>query len=271
MARAADQFRASDVTFWGIAALASGALAVLSANIGGLIPQDFLAGLHASRLQGATVTQLRTQLAALETETEGLQRENTALTTRFELAERETNEAVQRLATLEATLPDLQAQVAQATLPTPEPEPVDTTAVTASIDERPPSDALTFEADGGTVVVRHSPLEPQAANPDGQPMPAVPAAAPDAVAANPDLYGIAVGPVVMAEAAPAVWRDLNDKVGMLLFGLAPLLAEQPDQAGMRIVAGPLADNAEAQQLCTLLAPVNIPCRPVPFVGEPLPN
>ena len=37
-----------------------------------------------------------------------------------------------------------------------------------------------------------------------------------------------------------------------------------------IVAGPVTDRAQAEQLCVRMDRVGIPCKPTPFQGEPLP-
>ena len=64
--KAADQFRSADVTKWGITALVVWGVAVLGANLSGLVPPGMLAALHASRIEGATMNQLRAQVAALQ-------------------------------------------------------------------------------------------------------------------------------------------------------------------------------------------------------------
>ncbi len=82
-------------------------------------------------------------------------------------------------------------------------------------------------------------------------------------------YGVALGIVVDAYGAPAAWTAVNGKVGTLLIGLTPVLADDADGVGKHLVAGPLPGFAQARDLCAHLAPVGIPCRPVPFVGTPL--
>ena len=62
MLQAADQFRPSDVTFWGVIALVCGAVAVLSANVSAVMPEGVLAGLHSTRIEGANMSQVRAQL-----------------------------------------------------------------------------------------------------------------------------------------------------------------------------------------------------------------
>jgi hypothetical protein len=82
-------------------------------------------------------------------------------------------------------------------------------------------------------------------------------------------YGIALGPSVKLSEAPAAWQDLSVKLGPLLFGLDPLLADQPETIEKRIVVGPLAELSEATALCTRLERVGISCLPVPFDGKPM--
>ena len=57
MAKASEQFRQSDVTTWGIVALVLSGIAVMGANVSALMPRDVLAGLHKTRLEGASVDQ----------------------------------------------------------------------------------------------------------------------------------------------------------------------------------------------------------------------
>ncbi|MDN5850681.1 MAG: hypothetical protein L0H63_13765, partial [Nitrococcus sp.] len=59
MANASEQFRQSDVTRWAIVALVCAGLAVLAANVSALLPRSVLDGLHLTRLEGASVENLR--------------------------------------------------------------------------------------------------------------------------------------------------------------------------------------------------------------------
>src|SRR3569832_1964966 len=83
LAKASDQFQARDVTFWGVFALVVWGVAVLGANLSALIPDSVLGGLHASRLGGATLNQLRGQIDSLTPPTALLKQENTVLVQRF--------------------------------------------------------------------------------------------------------------------------------------------------------------------------------------------
>jgi len=87
---------------------------------------------------------------------------------------------------------------------------------------------------------------------------------------NADAYGLALGFPVREEDAEAQWQSLSAKVGTLLLGLAPLLQDIEGEDGKRIIAGPVTDRAQAEQLCVRMDRVGIPCEPQPFSGEPLP-
>jgi hypothetical protein len=63
---------------------------------------------------------------------------------------------------------------------------------------------------------------------------------------------------------------MSAKVGTLLVGLAPLLANVEGSSGKRLVVGPIAVESEARQLCGRMGKVGIACASVPFIGEPLP-
>jgi hypothetical protein len=250
LARSGDQFRQSDVTFWGIAAICCGGLALLSITLAALVPANVLSGLHASRLEGATTNQLRTQVAGLQTAIGELARENETLLTRFDLAQQENGDVAQRVGAIEVAIPNLVEQNGG--------EGIDTSAVTASIG---PQTSVTTEVEGGELTIQQGPLVPV------QPMPRVAVAAPPR--ADGDSYGVAIGIATDAYSAPAAWGAMQMKVGTLLIGLSPVLADDSDGIGKYLVAGPLAGFAEARDLCARLAPVGIPCRPAPFAGTPL--
>lgn len=253
LAQAADQFRQSDVTTWGIVALICCAFAVISANVSALVPDAALAGLHSSRIQGGNVSQLRAEVAALQAETARLRRDATALETRFALADEAGNAVTRRVGALEVSVPKLLEAL-------PAGAEIDRTNITAAIGSRP---VLTYEAEGGSVAVSHVPM-PEAtrmANVPNQPMPSV--------VPNPMAFALALGPEVPAEEASTQWQDLTLKVGTLLIGLSPLVADQAESSAKRIVAGPIADAEQAQRICEQMVRVGIDCMPVPFTGNPL--
>ncbi|HEX4297313.1 MAG TPA: hypothetical protein VHZ56_04770 [Devosia sp.] len=259
MAKASDQFRASDVSFWGVVALVACTVAVLGSTISALIPDDVLASLHASRLGGADLTQLRAELALLKGKSADLQQADTVLSQRFALAEQTAGAVTRRVGALELSVPRLLEAAAPASAPV-----VDTATVTGSTATPPPK---TFAVDGGTVSVTETPLEPDA---DGgtasvQPMPQqLTDAAPD-----PAAFAVALGPPIDADEGVADWHGMNQKAGTLLLGLTPLLANVEGGPGRRLVAGPLGTQAGARDLCGSIARLGIACATMPFVGQPL--
>lgn len=254
MAKAADQIRASDVTLWGIVALTCWGVAVLSANLSGLIPTNVLSALHASRLEGGTVNQLRSQVTELEIEAQRMRQENKQLLQRFTLAEQARGEVTRRVGALEVTVPMLLDQSSNS--------PVLDRSMTGSIGA---GEVLSFEAEGGSVSVQQRPLIPAQANPPmGLAEREAAAAVPD-----PSAYGLALGFPVEPGDAQAQWQGLMAKVGTLLLGLAPLLAPIEGSSGRQIVAGPVSTRPEAEELCGRMDRVGIPCEPMPFVGDVL--
>ncbi|MDR3472665.1 MAG: hypothetical protein P4M09_13425 [Devosia sp.] len=342
MARARDQFRQSDVSFWGIVALASGSVALLAANISALVPDNIFAALHATRLGGVTVNEMHTELSSIEDEQARLRAANGGIDARLQLSERDATKVGQRVAALEVSVPKLtEALNTHATLG------LDSSLVTGAIGTPAQGFSKPAEASdsGPEVKVTQTPLLPamnQAAwgSATGsaaaalQPMPAglssgaaMPAAgngatqwAGDAIAAlavrpaatpRPDVIaegaipeaaatgqtpassdigpkplavastppqgqpnvkaiGIAIGTPVQPEGALAAWQGLAAKVGILLVGTSPLLAQDPAGSGGKVlVAGPITDVATAARLCGNIARAGITCTPMPYVGAPL--
>ncbi|HEV7278049.1 MAG TPA: hypothetical protein VGN80_17350 [Devosiaceae bacterium] len=254
MAKASDQFRPSDVTFWGVVALVCCGAAVLSANVAAVVPTGIFAGLHASRADGSTLSQLRAQVVDLAEESVRMRRENNMLLQRFTLAEQARNEVTRRVGALEVSLPELlESQPAKTVIDR---------SFTASIVEEP---TQSFEAEGGSVAVQQKPMLPRTQ--PAIPVPELSVVAPPATA---DAYAIALGFPVAEDEAEGRWQELSARVGTLLLGLAPLLQDAGDGAGSRLVAGPLDTSNQADALCGRLDLVGIPCQTVPYTGEPLP-
>lgn len=245
------------MTLWGIVALSCWAFAVLSANVSGLIPAGALGALHASRLEGATVNQLRSQVAELEREAQRMRRENNMLVQRFAIAEQASGEVTRRVGALEVSVPKLLD--GRAAVPR-----IDRTT-TGAIGS---GEVLSFDAEGGSVSVQQKPLVPVQ-----QPLHQLQELAsqqPAASAADPNAFGMALGFPVELEDAEAQWQALTAKVGTLLIGMAPLLAPVEDGPGQRIVAGPLDSRSQAEELCGRMDRVGIPCMPAPYVGNSFP-
>lgn len=261
MAKAADQFRPADVTLWGIIALGIWAVAILGANLSALIPASVYGALHASRLEGSTLNQLRSQVATLEQEASQLKRDNTQLQQRFAMNEEATGVVAKRVGVLEVSVPTLLERAAQA-----RPAAAIDTTTTGSISA---GKTLTFETDGGTVSVQQRPLLPGS---DDVKLKIVPLASPLPLAVAPDgsAPGIALGFPVQPDTAEAQWQEMLAQVGTMLVGLSPVLADQDGTDGQIIVAGPMLDRASAIELCARLDRAGVPCEPTTYAGRPVP-
>lgn len=257
MAKPVEHFRASDITFWGIFALVTWAVAVLGANVSAIIPNGVFGGLHASRLDGASFNQLRGQVASLETETARLRRENEVLLQRLALNEQSGGEVARRIGALELTVPQL-LDALNTRGPGVDP------GTTASTGAGKPT---TFDVEGGSVSYTTSPMAaPETRATASQPMPE----ALDTITPDSSAFGIALGPPIDADEGEETWRSMSNKVGTLLLGMGALLANVEGSAGKRLVVGPIATEADARQLCGHMAKVGIACASVPFIGRPLP-
>lgn len=260
MAKASEQFRQSDVTTWGIVALVLSGIAVMGANVSALMPQGVLAGLHKTRIEGASIEQLRVQVSELREEQVRLRRENGVLTARFALDEQRGNEITRRVGALEVSLPVLLESL-------PDGANIDRNNLTAAIGKDP---ALVYEADGGSVVVRQQPMAEALPVPPGeQPLPAPVAEVASIPVPNEAAFGVALGPAIAFEQAPDAWRDLTMKLGPLLFGLAPMLVDEANSDNQRIIVGPINQLSEATALCARLERLSVSCLPMPFTGTPL--
>lgn len=228
---------------------------MLLANVSALIPNSVFSALHASRLDGSTVTQLRTQVATLSEEAKRMRSENNLLLQRFDRTEEVSKDTVRRLGALEVSLPAAMETRSGSAGPGIDRMP------TASIGGD--GNAVSFDAEGGSVSVVQKPLVQD--GPRTNTMPDVGTPQADASA-----FGLALGFPIAADDAEAQWQSLAAKVGTLLLGLAPLLQDVEGGDNKMIVAGPVTDRAQAEQLCMRMDRVGIPCEPTPFQGEPLP-
>ncbi|KKB79742.1 hypothetical protein VW35_04325 [Devosia soli] len=251
MAPKEEEFRQTDVTAWGIAALVCAGVAVVAANVSSLIPSSVLTALHVPRNDTVSMAQLRQQVMELRTETAQLRRQNEILTTRFSLQEQTGNEVIRRVRALEVSMPNVQEL-------RPTAANIDRSVTTASIGQK-------FDADGGTVVVRHSPMPENIT----QPLPA--AIEPTVVSASGAEvgYGVAIGPGFGAGKGKAQWRDLEVRLGSMLMDMDPLLADDANAGNQRLVLGPLQQMAEARDFCQRLEQMEIACTPTVYSGTPL--
>ena len=261
------EFRAGDVTVWGMITLGIWAVAVLGANVSGIVPQGVFAALHASRLDGGTLNQLRGQVATLEEEASRMRRENNQLLQRFAMNEDAAGAVTRRVGALEVSVPKLleEQRVALAS-----PQAIDPTA-TGSVSG---GKVLTFDVDGGSVAVQQKPLSP-AGEPRFSVVPlddSIPVEIPRLATADPaqPMLGVALGFPVETGDAEAAWQELLARASDVLGGLTPLLSEPDTNGARRIVAGPTTDSLAAQELCSRLDALGTPCEPAPFSGDPMP-
>jgi hypothetical protein len=265
LAKPAEQFQSRDITFWGLLALGIWAFAVLSANVSALIPPGVLAGLHASRIDGANLAGLRNQVADLQAQAAQLQQNNSVLLQRFALTEQANGEVTRRVGALELSMPKLVEAINSPNADSS----LDGGTVTGSTSATSP--VTTFAADGGSVSYTTTPLDgqsgPSARQGGEQPMPRAldSMAQPDAAA-----FGVALGAPIDENEGEDAWQSMNTRVGTLLLGLAPILGRVEGSSGRRLVVGPLDTEAGANELCGRMAKIGIACATVPFIGEPLP-
>lgn|GEM_PF-5312669 len=361
MARARDQFRQSDVTTWGVVALVCGGLALLTANISALVPDSVFAGLHSTRLGGATVNEMHSELSNVEDEQARLRATSAELSNRLDGADHDFTTVRQRISALEVTVPT----ITEALNTRAQTAGVDQTLVTGSIGSPPLSFSKPVRGpeDTDSVTVTRTPLlpamqQPATAQPmpqalTAQPAPVQPAGTPSSTHTSPTLWaeaavpglsrimatsrpdvvaegaiteakpasasaapavasvassdapvpmpapsqgkpaavasvpaaavqapapahadvraiGIAVGVAVPQDQAFSAWQVLAAKVGVMLVGTSPLLADNPlGGQGKVLVAGPLADLPTATRLCANIQQAGVPCTPMPYVGSPV--
>ncbi len=243
----------SDVSAWAIAALICGAIAVLSANIGGLVPANILTGLHTTRLDGGNVNQLRSQMIELRAENARISRDYRTLLARLNLLDDDSGETIRRLAAVERSLPLLIESLPIGT-------DIDRSLLTASIAAASPE---VYAAEGGIIVIRHSSLFENAEDAGSLDQPLPPTL-------DAPRYGVALGGDTLREYAAGRRTEIMAQTGPLLAGLTFLKGDAEETAYTRIIAGPFASFEEASVLCEPLEAMTIDCRPVPFEGESWP-
>lgn len=259
MTKAGDQFRQSDVTFWGLAALACGVVAVVSANVSALIPESTFLRLHISRLEGGSITELRQKLADISADAARMRQDTRQAQSRLSLSENSSGDIARRVGALEVALPALlEAFPAGANL--------DRSILTSSIADEP--ERQTIAAVGGAVSVKQSPLDVSVGN-SGATQVALAQPIPEAIPAAQ--FGVAIGRAISSNQAKATWGDLTVKLGSALSGLTPVMNGGTVKNDGHLIAGPLAEIKDATALCKRLEAVAVACLPVPYIGAPVSN
>jgi len=248
LGRSSQQVVQSDVTAWGIAALVCGAVAVLAANVGGLLPGAFVSTLHATRAQGGNLSQLRAEIVQTQAAAEAVASATRTLQTRFDLIDRTSTELMRRVVAVEQSVPLLVEAL-------PAGSDIDRSLLTASIG--PSADSLEA-VDGGLMALNRIPLFPEtvAADRPSQPLPA-----------RAETFAIVLGTGQDRAWAQARWDTLLDQMGPLLLGLEPRFVD--GDTGISMLAGPFAAEDGAQTICERLADVGSDCTVGLFEGEPL--
>jgi len=250
-----------DLATWGVAALACGAIAVLSANLAALLPADMLAGLHGGRGDAGALLRLERQMDDLRLENQRLRQAQAELDSRFSLALDAQEGVARRVGALEVSLPAVfDAQAAG--------ENIDYSVTTAGIAA--PEEPNTVDVEGGSVSVTRVPMPlSMKSQREQSARPSLAVETPAPPAADAKAFGLALGQAVEPRYALEAWKDLSVKLGPLLLGLGPLVAAEAEGEKQRVVAGPLKNLAEATDLCQRLERLSVPCLPVPFTGQPL--
>jgi hypothetical protein len=137
-----------------------------------------------------------------------------------------------------------------------------------------PGDQPPVSATPATMAAVISPAEPP---PAGLESPVTATAVPPdaaAPAAAPTLeYGVDLGGGLTTNALRARWAGIRSAHPQVFEGLQPMAAVRPaahaGRTELRLVVGPLTSPQAAAQLCALLAPFRLSCRPTEFGGEHL--
>lgn len=256
MTKAGDQFRQSDVTFWGFAALACGVMAVASANVSALIPESTFLGLHLSRLEGGSITELRQKVADMSADAARLRQETRQAQSRITLSESTNGDIARRVGALEVTLPALLEAI-------PAGSELDRSILTSAVSTDPKQE--TIPALGGSVAVKQSPMDIAGVKTDIASTQPIPAALPSAQ------FGVAIGPAISSAQGKATWSDLTVKLGSILSDLKPVINGGTVKEDGHLIAGPLANIKDAATLCRRLEAVAVACLPVPYIGAEIGN
>lgn len=238
----------SDIAIWGVAALICGAIAIVSANISAIIPESALVALHSTRIDGGNFSQARAQIAELRADSARLNCDTRTMLARLNLLDDDSGELIRRLAAVERSLPLLIE-----TLPIN--ADIDRSLLTASIGT---SGSEVYQADGGVIILRQSPLFQEFAveDPLDQPIP-------------PRLnggFGVAIGQIVSRQNVDGHISQILGQTGTMLTGMSFVLGELSAADQTRTIAGPMGSFEEAQMLCEPLNAMGLSCEPVPFEG-----
>jgi hypothetical protein len=274
LARASDQIRPSDVTLWGVVALVTAGIALLSANLSALLPDSIFAALHASRLTGATVNQMHAELTSLEQSQGEALSAGTQLKNRFENVEHDTIWLQQRIAALEVSIPKLTEAInIKALAPAP-----DASIITGSIGAPSPGFVKARPADPVPATAtseRAADVRPMTAGvgatasvapfATGMPTPrqpaiAAPAIAAPAPAATPvpgasDGLGATAQPMPAAIARPILAPTVGSRENVIAEGeIAP---NPMTPASLRTVQAPAATAATTTTVATADPPPGV--------------
>jgi hypothetical protein len=273
--------RQSDVTAWGMAAIATVGVAFVASNLSAAVPVDWLAALHETRVRAGAILPNARTIEALRADLTRSQRANATLRTRMDLLEGSGTLTARRVGALEASVPVLLGAL-------PGTGGIDTTITTAGINTGNGPGEIAVE--GGTMLVRQVPLFVGAAPGSTttellqpipfQPMPPAlteqngaagqPATASEQTTmASATIFGMQIGPAVGETAPQTVWSDVVDLAGTYLIGLDPLLVQDEQSGEMRLVAGPLSSFSEALGLCSVIRGLDLACKAASYEGEPV--
>jgi hypothetical protein len=81
-------------------------------------------------------------------------------------------------------------------------------------------------------------------------------------------YGIEIGVVAKQDGLRPLWREFLTNHAALVAGLQPRRVLAPDKK-WRLIAGPFANAAEANQACLLFKKAQKPCEATVFAGDSL--
>lgn len=124
----------------------------------------------------------------------------------------------------------------------------------------------------GSIARQATTRQPEASAPP--PAPPAPAAAdsPSASVAAKTEFGIDIGAGTSLDELRVLWAAAKTNHSALFTGLRPLAAAgetKPEGSELRLVVGPLANAAEAARLCAALSGSGLRCQPSVFEGQQL--